>query len=64
MPKHIAPQFELPGVETAFNLAGETIRRPEEKPAIKTWDDVENARDLFTGPQREISKTLGQTAQG
>ena len=38
-----APQFELPGVETAFNLAGETIAAPEPK-REKRQDDT---REMF-----------------
>lgn len=33
--KHIAPQFELPMMEAAFNLAGETQRAPDTKPVAK-----------------------------
>jgi hypothetical protein len=27
--RHKSPQFELPGLEQAFNLAGETYKEPE-----------------------------------
>ena len=56
--KHIAPQFELPGGADAFNLSGEVLRAPAPVAPAKTWDDVENGRDLFTGPQSEISKAF------
>jgi hypothetical protein len=56
--KHIAPQFELPGGAEAFNLSGEVLRAADPIAQAKTWDDVENARDLFTGPQSEISKAF------
>jgi len=42
--KQNAPQFELPMMETAFNLAGETIRATEEKPIAKP----DNTREMFS----------------
>ena len=33
--KTIAPQFDMPGMAGAFNLAGETLRQAEPKPAAR-----------------------------
>jgi hypothetical protein len=41
--KHKTPQFDLPMMETVFNLSGETIRASEEKPIVR--DD--NTAELF-----------------
>ena len=49
-----SPQFELPGAEQVFNLSGEVLKQPKPAP---TWNDVEQTRDLFTGPQSQIDQS-------
>lgn len=54
--KHRAPQFEMPGAEIAFNLAGEVIREEPPKPKPTTKPDQTPAlfdlEPLTTKPAR------------
>ncbi|MGN6554881.1 MAG: hypothetical protein ACTHLW_14335 [Verrucomicrobiota bacterium] len=49
--KHRPPQFELPGTEDAFNLAGESVAPAETQPAVTDLPSVERTLDLFPALQ-------------
>ncbi len=55
MKRHRANQFDLPGQETAFNLAGELIRQEPPKPKPDTKPD-DRTRDLFNDGQPQDTK--------
>jgi len=56
--KHVSPQFDLPGQEQVFNLAGETVqileRFPIELYCLKPDYDT---RDMFLMPPKLEPKT-------
>ena len=47
--KTISPQPDLAGMSEVFNLAGETLKQAEPKPAARP----DNTRPLFNEPCRE-----------
>jgi hypothetical protein len=67
--KHIAPQFELPGTECAFNLAHSHLVAPTPAPQpAGDFDKIHPSTDhcdLFTRElfreQRAIAKATGET---
>ena len=59
--KHRAPQFEMPGTECAFNLAGELRREEPPRPRPTTKPDL--TPDLFASdPEAARRDAIAQRA--